>query len=106
MPPPSTNAMWGGFLQQQPPTTPPPGIVTETTRTFWQYDGSQTAPPCHEGTRWFVAREFVLASAGQMRSLQHASLTMSNGAGTYRLPMPWNTRKPVVVRASFGDLVE
>jgi carbonic anhydrase len=67
--------------------------------TFWQYDGSQTAPPCAETVRWFVRRERLLASTAQIKILALALRNMTNGYGNYRTTMPWNERKPIIYEA-------
>ncbi|KAK3069336.1 hypothetical protein LTR53_012399 [Teratosphaeriaceae sp. CCFEE 6253] len=40
---------------------------------FWTYQGSLTVPPCTEGLRWFVAREVLFVSDGQMQDLLRVS---------------------------------
>jgi carbonic anhydrase len=77
------------------PTGPP---------TFWQYDGSQTAPPCSETVSWFVRREPLLASTAQIKVLALALRKMTDGYGNYRTTMPWNERKPVIYEANPGSL--
>lgn len=72
--------------------------------TFWQYDGSQTAPPCSESVRWFVRREPLLASDAQISMLDGALRKMSAGSGNYRVPMPWNERKPTIYKSMQGSL--
>jgi carbonic anhydrase len=72
--------------------------------TFWQYDGSQTAPPCAETVRWFVRREPLLASTAQIKLLALALRKMTDGYGNYRTTMPWNDRKPVIYEAKMGSL--
>lgn len=72
--------------------------------TFWQYDGSQTSPPCSESVRWFVRRETLLASDAQISMLDSALRKMSGGDGNYRVPMPWNERKPTIYKSRQGSL--
>jgi carbonic anhydrase len=72
--------------------------------TFWQYDGSQTVPPCSESARWFVRRETLLASDAQIDMLDAALRKMSGGDGNYRVSMPWNERKPTIYRSRQGSL--
>ncbi|KAF1947553.1 carbonic anhydrase [Clathrospora elynae] len=40
---------------------------------FWTYAGSLTSPPCHEGIRWFVARQTLFTGVGQMQDILGAS---------------------------------
>merc|ERR1719331_1175157 len=72
--------------------------------TFWQYDGSQTAPPCSETVSWFVRREPLLASTAQVKMLALAIRKMTDGYGNFRTTMPWNERKPVIYEAKPGSL--
>ena len=43
---------------------------------YYQYDGSKTTPPCHEGVSWFVMREPQTISQQQVDGL----LALSGGA--------------------------
>lgn len=40
---------------------------------FWTYQGSLTSPPCHEGIRWFVARQIAFTGVAQMQDILGAS---------------------------------
>ncbi|KAI4813471.1 carbonic anhydrase [Aureobasidium sp. EXF-8845] len=40
---------------------------------FWTYQGSLTSPPCHEGIRWFVARQILFTGVKQMQAILGAS---------------------------------
>ncbi|KAK7721311.1 hypothetical protein SLS64_001607 [Diaporthe eres] len=45
----------------------------ERFNEFWSYEGSLTSPPCHEGIRWFVARQVMFTSNEQMQKILAAS---------------------------------
>lgn len=36
---------------------------------FWTYQGSLISPPCHEGIRWFVARQILFTGVKQMQAI-------------------------------------
>ncbi|GME65023.1 hypothetical protein GTA08_BOTSDO02703 [Neofusicoccum parvum] len=40
---------------------------------FWTYKGSLTSPPCHEGIRWFVAKDIMQTSVAQMQEILRIS---------------------------------
>jgi carbonic anhydrase len=40
---------------------------------FWTYKGSLTTPPCSEGLRWFIPKQELLVSEGQMVEILAAS---------------------------------
>ncbi|KIW16874.1 hypothetical protein PV08_04064 [Exophiala spinifera] len=40
---------------------------------YWTYKGSLTTPPCSEGLRWFVPKQELLVSEGQMVEILAAS---------------------------------
>lgn len=40
---------------------------------FWTYEGSLTSPPCHEGIRWFIARQIMYTGVEQMQAILGAS---------------------------------
>lgn len=46
-----------------------PADLLPVKRGYYTYDGSQTAPPCHEGVTWFVLKTPVEVSAAQVRAL-------------------------------------
>ncbi|KAH7062196.1 carbonic anhydrase [Macrophomina phaseolina] len=39
----------------------------------WTYQGSLTSPPCHEGIRWFVAKQRLMTSNAQMQEILRVS---------------------------------
>jgi carbonic anhydrase len=43
---------------------------TPTAHGYYQYEGSETAPPCREGVRWIVMKQPLTLSAAQLESLQ------------------------------------
>lgn len=45
-----------------------PGAMLPSRLGYYRYDGSQTAPPCTEGVRWFVLKAPVDISAAQIRA--------------------------------------
>lgn len=40
---------------------------------FWTYQSSLTSPSCHEGIRWFVARQILFTGVKQMQAILGAS---------------------------------
>jgi carbonic anhydrase len=45
-----------------------PRAMLPARLAYYRYDGSQTAPPCTEGVRWFVLKAPVDVSAAQIRA--------------------------------------
>jgi carbonic anhydrase len=45
-----------------------PRAMLPAQLAYYRYDGSQTAPPCSEGVRWFVLKAPVDVSAAQIRA--------------------------------------
>jgi carbonic anhydrase len=43
--------------------------ILPTKRTYWQYEGSDTAPPCHEGVQWLVFTNTIDAATREIDSL-------------------------------------
>ncbi|KAK7727766.1 hypothetical protein SLS57_002809 [Botryosphaeria dothidea] len=39
----------------------------------WTYKGSLTSPPCHEGIRWYVAKNRLMTSVAQMQEILRVS---------------------------------
>jgi carbonic anhydrase len=49
-----------------------PSAFLPAQRTYFQYDGSLTTPPCSEGVLWRVMREPIEASAAQIAAFKEA----------------------------------
>jgi carbonic anhydrase len=45
-----------------------PGGFLPADRGYWTYTGSQTAPPCTEGVRWFVFEDVLSMSRSQLQA--------------------------------------
>jgi carbonic anhydrase len=45
-----------------------PGGLLPTSRSYWTYTGSLTAPPCTEGVRWFIFEQEVSISRNQLQT--------------------------------------
>jgi carbonic anhydrase len=63
----------------------PTGMVPQYTG-YYLYDGSQTAPPCNEGVKWFVLKTPMELSAAQIKAF--AALYPNDA----RPPQPLNGR--------------
>lgn len=46
-----------------------PADLLPLKQGYYAYEGSQTAPPCHEGVKWFVLKTPMEASAAQVQAL-------------------------------------
>ena len=46
-----------------------PADLLPVKKGYYTYEGSQTAPPCHEGVKWFVLKTPVQVSAAQLKAL-------------------------------------
>lgn len=46
-----------------------PADLLPLKKGYYTYEGSQTAPPCHEGVKWFVLKTPVEVSAAQVKVL-------------------------------------
>ncbi|HEX3915663.1 MAG TPA: carbonic anhydrase family protein [Steroidobacteraceae bacterium] len=46
-----------------------PADLLPLKKGYYTYEGSQTAPPCHEGVKWFVLKTPVQVSAAQVKAL-------------------------------------
>ncbi len=64
--------LWAAMPESAGSPTPIEGLVFNpkallpTDERFTHYDGSLTTPPCSEGVRWFVFREFGTVGAEQV----------------------------------------
>jgi len=108
---PNFNKQIQFFLKEEPP--PVNMKVTATVdqfvpldlnelvkdATYFEYTGSQTAPPCAELVTWFVRREPILASDAQVSVLKNAIYQLSADFGNYRKAMPLNGRVVAVATA-------
>jgi len=65
---------------------------------FFGYSGSQTSAPCLDSTMWFVRRNPLMASNGQVKALADALYKITNDFGSYRDIMPTNRRIVEVYR--------
>jgi len=70
--------------------------------TFFEYEGSLTAPPCTEGVTWLVRREALVFSCDQQQKFADSILKMTSDIGNYRAIMPLFGRKISVVAAASG----
>ncbi|MGH6828305.1 MAG: carbonic anhydrase [Rhizomicrobium sp.] len=71
---PAIAELWRSMPEQPAADHPIPGArfnpaaLLPANRTYYSYQGSQTAPPCQEGVTWFVLKTPIEASAGQIES--------------------------------------
>jgi carbonic anhydrase len=75
------------------------------TGSFYNYDGSLTAPPCSENVQWFVRQQPLKASNDQVSALFHALFAMSHDLGDARAVMPLMGRTIRMVTATRGEPV-
>jgi carbonic anhydrase len=57
------------------------------SKGYYRYSGSLTTPPCSEGVRWYVLKQPVSVSRGQVESFRKAV-----GSANNRPPQPTNAR--------------
>lgn len=69
-------------------------------KTYFEYVGSFTVPPCSEDITWMVAREPIMAGDTQVRILYETIYEMTHDFGNYRSAMPLAGR---VVAVRTGD---
>jgi carbonic anhydrase len=89
---PMLNRIWSFMPEQVGESTQSPLTVFEAgvlppTRNYFTYDGSLTTPPCTEGIQWFVLRDPLSASAGQIARFKERV-----GSRTNRPTQPHNAR--------------
>ncbi len=46
------------------------GLLPRNTRNYYHYSGSLTTPPCSEGVRWFMMKNSVRVTAGQVAAFK------------------------------------
>ncbi|MEZ4939535.1 MAG: carbonic anhydrase family protein [Saprospiraceae bacterium] len=62
--------------------------ILPESKAYYTYEGSLTTPPCTEGVRWFVLKNPITISVGQVELLQKI-MPLNN----YRQTQPLNGRK-------------
>lgn len=70
--------------------------------TFFEYQGSLTAPPCTEQVTWLVRRDRLTATQAQFEALRSAILQANSNFGNWRSTMPLMGREVFVRVASLG----
>lgn len=70
--------------------------------TFFEYQGSLTAPPCTEQVTWLVRRDRLTATQAQFEALRSTILHANANFGNWRSPMPLMGREIFVRVASLG----
>jgi len=70
--------------------------------TFFEYQGSLTAPPCTEQVTWLVRRDRLTATQAQFEALTFAILQANSNFGNWRSTMPLMDREIFVRVASLG----
>lgn len=68
-----------------------------TNASYFQYDGSETAPPCAETATWLVRTDILHASADQIAGLKAILMKHTGSVGNWRSQMPLMGR-PIYVR--------
>ncbi|XP_078689979.1 carbonic anhydrase 2-like isoform X1 [Branchiostoma floridae x Branchiostoma belcheri] len=81
-----------------------PACLLPAERNYWTYLGSLTTPPLFESVTWFVMKDPVEVSAGQLAALRSLLWETPSGEGqmgnNYRPPQPLQGR---LVKASFTE---
>lgn len=70
---------------------------------FYEYAGSETAPPCTEATTWLVRTAPLLASDWQISDFVAGVLATNSGFGNNRATMPMVMREVRVVGSADGN---
>jgi len=69
--------------------------------TFFEYQGSLTAPPCTEQVTWLVRKDRLTVTKAQFEALRSAILQANSNYGNWRSTMPLMGREVFVRVASF-----
>jgi len=97
---PGYNPIVNMFLQNSPPVTgeTKQGLASDMApfdlgpllegATFFEYEGTTTAPPCAEVVTWMVRREPITASVKQLQLMEDALFQLSASFGNFRATMP------------------
>lgn len=72
---------------------------------FYEYAGSETAPPCTEATTWLVRTVPLLASDRQISDFVAGVLATNSGFGNNRATMPMVMREVRVVGSADGNAI-
>jgi hypothetical protein len=112
-PPSDGNAMLNRALKSEPPEA---GGNAEVTldwwkdgpfdlnafldgKSFFQYAGSDTIPPCSENVQWLVKQTPYKASSAQIKAIQDIVEMSNDHDGNFRVPKPLNGRFVAVTQA-------
>merc|ERR1719169_59519 len=70
--------------------------------TFYNYEGSLTAPPCTEGVDWYVSADAVEATREEIKHItESVYASESTSTGNNRATQPLNSRKVLVAHTGF-----
>jgi carbonic anhydrase len=70
--------------------------------TFYNYEGSLTAPPCNEGVDWYVSADAVEATREEIKHItESVYASESTSTGNNRATQPLNSRKVLVAHTGF-----